>query len=371
MKSETIKTKSDDASLSRTSRTPQSAPVHGWVVTALFVLAVFYTLYLTRDLTLPIVLALLLHFLLRPAVRALQRVHVPVYLAAGLVVIALVAGLGTAGYWLSEPIAQWVQKSPQIIQQLERKLRPIREKVEEVDKAAAQVEKITKPNQPTNTPTVQVRNTPSIRSVVWAHVQPLLTGIVVLFFLLYFLLATGEKLIQRIAALAATRAGTQRVLDIANSVERNVSGYLGAVTLINAGLGVGTALLAYAFGLPNPLLWGAMAMFFNFVPYVGSMVTLVVLTIVALLTFDSLSYALLVPACFLLIGTIEGQVITPVVLGHRLSLNPVAVFLGLIFWGWLWGPAGALLAVPVLVTVKIICDHVRALAPWGALLARA
>lgn len=344
-----------------------SGPVRGWVVTALFVLAVFYTLYLTRGLTLPIVLALLLHFLLRPAVRALQYIRFPVYLAAALVVLSLVSTLALAGYALSEPLAQWVQKSPQIAQQLERKLRPIKKKVEEVDKAAAQVERIT--SAETKGATVQLRNT-SVRGMVWGSVEPLLTGIVVMFFLLYFLLATGDRMIQRIAETARTRDGARRVVEIADGVERNISGYLGSITLINAALGAATAAMTYAFGMPNPLLWGAMAMLFNFVPYLGAMITLAVLAVVAVLTFDALSYALLVPAMFLLITSIEGQVVTPLVLGRRLALNPVLVFLGLIFWGWLWGPAGALLAVPILVALKIVCDHVRPLAPWGTLLGR-
>lgn len=351
------------------ARTPaHPGHVRGWVVTALFVLAVFYTLFLTREITLPIVLALLLHFLLRPSVRLQQHLHIPVYIASALVVVTLLATVLLGGFLLSDPIAAWMQKSPQIVGQLEHKLRPLKEKVQEVDKAAAQVEKMTKV-EPTRAPAVEVRQ-PGIRAMLWAHIQPLLTGAVVMFFLLYFLLATGDRLLARIAALAPSRAGGQRLIDIVTGVERNVSGYLGSITLINAGLGACTAVIAYLFDMPNPLLWGAMAMLFNFVPYLGSMVTLTVLALVAVLTYDTLAHALLVPACFLLIATIEGQVITPFVLGHRLSLNPIVVFLGLIFWAWLWGPAGALLAVPVLVTLKIVCDHVPALAPVGALLGR-
>lgn len=205
---------------------------------------------------------------------------------------------------------------------------------------------------------------------MWAQIQPLLTGAVVMFFLLYFLLATGDRLLARIAALARTPAGGARLLDIVASVERNVSGYLASITLINVGLGVCTAAIAYLFDMPNPLLWGTIAALFNFIPYLGSMVTLAVLALVAVLTYDTLSQALLVPASFLLLATIEGQVVTPFVLGHRLSLSPIAVFLGLIFWGWLWGPAGALLAVPVLVTLKIVCDHLPPLSPVSALLGR-
>lgn len=343
-------------------------PVRGWVVTALFVLAVFYTLYLTRALILPIVLALLLSFLLRPLVRALQRVRVPVYLASGMVVLGLLGGLIAAGYLLSDPVAGWMQKSPQLVDQLERKLRPIQQKVQQVDKAAAQVEKIATPKG-TAAPRVEVRPV-STRNYIWERAEPLLTGGMVMFFLLYFLLATGERLIQRISEVASTAEGQQRVTDIAYGVERNISRYLASVTLINAGLGVCTALIMYAFGMPNPLLWGALAMLLNYIPYLGAFVTLSILAIVALLSFDSLSYAMLVPASFLVLTSLEGQLITPLILGKRLALNPVALFIGLIFWGWLWGPAGALLAVPILMALKIVGDHVPPLAPASAILSR-
>lgn len=373
MKSETIKKSGGDpASSSAHARRfahADAGPVRGWIVTALFVLAVFYTLYLTRDLTLPIVLALLLHFLLRPVVRALQRLYIPARLGAALVVGAVVAVIAVAGYVLSDPIAEWLQKAPQIAQQFEQKLRPIREKVEEVNKAAAQVEQMTNVEAP-RTPTVQVRPPANVRIAVWAKVQPLLTGIVVMFFLLYFLLATGEQLIARFAKLAATREGAREIVDITDAVERTVSRYLVAVTLINAGLGTAAAVITWAFGMPNPLLWGVLAMLLNFIPYLGSTVTLAVLTVVAVLSFDTLSHAFWVPACFLVAATLEGQLITPYILGVRLALDPIVVFLGLIFWLWLWGPAGALLAVPVLVTMKIIFDHVPPLAAWSALLTR-
>ncbi|MFL6656017.1 MAG: AI-2E family transporter, partial [Sulfurifustis sp.] len=271
MKSETIKKSDDDIASSTSSRARRFAridarPVRGWVVTALFVLAVFYTLYLTRDLTLPIVLALLLHFLLRPVVRALQRLYIPARIGAALVVAAVVGVIAVAGYVLSDPIAEWAQKAPEIAQQLERKLRPIKEKVEEVNKAAAQVEQMTNVEAP-RTPTVQVRPHANVRDAVWARIQPLLTGIVVMFFLLYFLLATGEQLIARIARIAATREGSREIIEITDAVERNVSRYLAAVTLINAGLGAAAALITWAFGMPNPLLWGVLAMLLNFIPY--------------------------------------------------------------------------------------------------------
>jgi predicted PurR-regulated permease PerM len=347
---------------------PGDDRVRGWIVTALFLLAVFYTLYLTRELTLPIVLALLLALLLLPLVRWLRLLRVPAPLAAALVVFALLGGLSYVAFALSEPASAWLQKAPQIMGELERKLRPIKQKVEEVEKAARQVERATGSEQP-RAATVAVRGS-GLREMALARMQQLLGGGLVLFFLLYFLLSTGDALRARLAGLASSNEGRANVLEIAHRVERAISSYLSTVTLINATLGLLTALLMYLLGMPNPALWGALAALLNFIPYIGAFATTAVLAVVAMLTFDELARALLVPGCFLVLTSLEGQVVTPYLLGRQLELNPVVIFLGLIFWGWLWGVAGALLAVPILVALKIACDHVRLLEPLGHILGR-
>lgn len=343
------------------------APRHG-ALTALLVLAVFYTLYITRELTLPIVLALLLAMVLTPAVRWLARWHVPRALAAAVLVLGLLAGVIYGGYSLSEPASLWLQKSPQIMKDLERKLRPIQEKVEEVDKAAQQVEKITQAQQP-RTPTVQVRN-PGVRQFVLSQAQQLITSTLIMFFLLYFMLATGDRLVARALWVFRSAPMRARAKEIGARVVHSISVYLGTMALINIAFGAATALLMYALGMPNPVLWGALAAILNFVPYLGALVTLSILSVVALLSFDDLGHALLVPAAFLVLNEIEGDMLTPWLLGRRLSLNPLAIFLGLVFWGWLWGAIGALLAVPIMVTLKEVCDNIERLAPIGRVLAR-
>jgi predicted PurR-regulated permease PerM len=340
-----------------------------WMLTALFVLAVFYTLYLTRDLTLPIVLAVLLNFLLRPVVRLLQRLHIPLFLASALVVLALLGGVIGAGYALADPASMWLQKAPQIMRDLERKLRPIREKVEEVNKAAQQVEKITNVDQNKPAQTVHVSG-PSVRKIVLDSAQQLIERAIVLFFLLYFLLATGDAMLNRLVGLVSTRDAERNLLLMIDRIEQSVSRYLASITVICAIMGTLTALLMYVLGMPNPILWGTIAGFLNFIPYIGPMVMLVVLSIIALLTFDTVQHALLVPASYFALEALEGQLLTPMLLGRHLALNPILIFLGIIFWGWLWGPAGALLAVPILMTTKVICEHVCPLAKFNAVLGR-
>ena len=343
--------------------------MHNSALTALLVLAVFYTLYLTRELSLPIVLALVLAMLLSPAMRGLMRLHVPRPLASAIVVLGLLGGVVYGGYALSEPASLWLQKSPQMLTELEHKLRPIKKKVEEVDKAAQQVEKITQAPQQPRTPTVQVRDT-GLRQYLLAQTQQVVTSALIMFFLLYFMLATGNQMLRRGLGLLPSAPARQQALDIVAKVGHSISVYLGTMALINIVFGTATAVLMYLLGMPNPVLWGVVAAVLNFVPYLGALVTLAILSVVALLSFDDLGQALLVPAAFLVLNEIEGDMITPWLLGRRLSLNPLGVFLGLVFWGWLWGAVGAFLAVPILVTLKAVCDNVERLMPLGRMLGR-
>ncbi len=151
-------------------------------------------------------------------------------------------------------------------------------------------------------------------------------------------------------------------------IQKDISLYLLTVTMINAGLGVAVGTAMYGLGMPNPILWGVMAGCFNFIPYLGAIASAIVLTLVASVTFDQLGHILLVPVVFIVLNELEGMIVTPAVVGKRLSLNPVAIFIWLLLWGWLWGIPGTLLAVPLLAVIKIICDNITALAPIGEFL---
>jgi predicted PurR-regulated permease PerM len=154
-------------------------------------------------------------------------------------------------------------------------------------------------------------------------------------------------------------------VDISRQMEADISMYLFTVTIISVGEGAAVGLAMYFIGLPNPLLWGVMAGILNFIPYLGSLVGVVVLTLVALLSFESIGHILLVPAAYLVIDFVEAYLVSPFVLSKRLTLNPVVLLIWLLFWGWLWGAAGALMAIPLLASFKIVCDHIEALQPVG------
>jgi predicted PurR-regulated permease PerM len=185
--------------------------------------------------------------------------------------------------------------------------------------------------------------------------------------LLYFLLATSDVLMQKTVHAMPTHAGKKRFLEIAHTIESQMARYFGTVTLINAGLGIATGLAMYWLDMPNPALWGAMAFAFNYFPYLGAGASLIVLTVVAAFTFDELRQVLLVPAVFFSFTIVEGQFLSPLIIGRHLILSPIVILVSMLFWAWLWGLVGALLAVPILVAIRIFCEHnerLRAVGEW-------
>ena len=188
--------------------------------------------------------------------------------------------------------------------------------------------------------------------------------------LLYFLLASGDLFLRKLVRVLPRLSDKKRAIEIARQTEGHISTYLSTVTLINIALGLIVGVAMHLVGMPNAILWGVMAGLLNFIPYLGALATAGILAIVSVLTFDSLGRALVAPLLYLAINTVEGYLVTPMLLGRRLTLNPVVIFLGIILWGWLWGIPGALLAVPILATFKIFCDQIEPLAPIGEFLGR-
>jgi predicted PurR-regulated permease PerM len=337
-------------------------------ITGLFVLAFFYTLYFTRDFLLPIILALLLTFLLRPAVRALKRIKIPEVVGAALVLIVL---LGVAGYGtvrLSIPAAEWMYKAPERLRKIELRVQPLRKLLDEASKAAEELKRIATTGTK-DAVEVEIKR-PSFTDAVLTGTQEVLIKSSVMFILLYFLLASGDLFQRKLGRLFSEESKKTRILEITREVEQQISRYLVTVTIINTSMGILLGIGMYLLGMPNPVLWGVMAGFLVFIPYVGPLIGISIVSLVALLTFDSLGRILLVPAIYLALETLQGQILTPMILGFRLALNPVAIFISLIFWGWIWGITGALLAVPILTVFKIFCDHTKALAPVGEFLGR-
>lgn len=331
----------------------------------LFTLAVFYTLYVARDILMPICLAWLLSLLLRPVVKGLKRLRVPEALGAALVVLGLMTVLGGGAYMLSEPAAAWIQRVPVVMSRIEFKLGDLRDSIEAARTASRELERVAQSGAEVERVVVQG---PSLADQLLTQTQFVLAGIAVTLVLLYFFLARGRQMLEGLIGAMPSIEKRIQYAAIANTVQRNIASYLATVTLINTALGVAAYISMSLLGMPNPALWGVMAATFNFIPYLGSAVTVTILTIVSMLTFDELSRIILPPLVWITITSIEGNILTPMIVGRRLTLNPIGVFLTVLFWGWLWGVPGALIAVPILAVFKIFCDANKRLAGIGALL---
>jgi predicted PurR-regulated permease PerM len=337
-------------------------------VTGLFVLALFYTLYFAREFFLPIVLAVLLDFLLSPLIRTLKRARIPEPLGAAIVIVALLAATAGAGYGLAGPAREWGGKLPASMRAATERLQTLRRPVEQVSKTAEQVEEATKMND-SKTAEVVVKG-PSLTERLFGTTQTILTTLLEVVILLYFLLAAGDLFLQKLIKVLPQFRDKKKAVAIARETEASISTYLVTVTLVNLGLGLAVAAVMYLLKMPNPLLWGALAAFAEFIPYLGATALVAVLTLAGLVTFDQVGHAILVPVGYLAVNLLQSQFISPLILGRRLTLNPVAIFVGLVFWWWIWGVPGAFIAVPLIATFKIFCDHIEALAPIGEFLGR-
>jgi predicted PurR-regulated permease PerM len=342
--------------------------IRSLAVTGLLVLALFYTLYFAREFFLPIVLALLFDFLLSPLIRTMKRARIPEPLGAAIVILALLAGTGAAVYGLAGPAKEWGGKLPATMRDAQTRLRSLRKPVEQVSKTAEQVEAATKVED-SRTTEVVVKG-PSLSERLFGTTQTILTTALEVIILLYFLLAAGDLFLQKLIKVLPQFRDKKKAVAIARETEASISTYLVTVTFVNAGMGLCVAGVMYLLGMPNPLLWGALAAFAEFIPYLGATAMLAVLALAGLSTFDQIGHALMVPAGYLTVNLIQSQLISPFILGRRLTLNPVAIFIGLVFWWWIWGVPGAFIAVPLIATFKIFCDHIESLAPVGEFLGR-
>lgn len=341
-------------------------------VLILAVLAIMYTVYFARDFLLPIVFAILLDFLFSPLVRALRRVHIPTPIGAGIVILTSLGVLGAAGYELSGPIQRLAANAPQTMAAAERKIGKLLKPLERASRTAEQV--ATAASQTTDgvtgsrKPTTVVVQGPSLLTRAFGTTQRALGSILEVVILLYFLLASGDLFLQKLVKVLPSRGEKKLAVQIARETESSISTFLATTATVNVVEGLIVAGIMYLWGMPNPFLWGALVAAFEFIPYLGSASLVVILAIAALTTFDSVGHALLIPASYLLVNIVQGQVVSPLLLGHRLSLNPVALFVGLAFWFWVWGILGAFIAVPMLATFKIFCDHIESLASIGEFL---
>jgi len=337
-------------------------------LTGLFVLACVYTLAIARDLLIPLAVALILYFLLLPAVRALKTARVPESVGAALVLFALFGAVGIGLYGLSWPAATWIARAPESLQRVESRLRPLAIRLQRLTRTAEDMSRITEGAAPASPFSEVTIKPPSYGTLFVGSMQSFLAGTVVVFTLVYFLLAEGDALLRKVVRVLPRLKDRKRAVLIARAMERQISGYLFFSTLMNVVFGAAIAGVMWLLGMPNPGLWGFVAGVTKFIPYLGGLVCTVVLAMASIVAFDDIWYALLVPGVFLAIDTVHGNVLLPLWLGRRFTLDPAVLFVGLFFWWFVWGTAGALLAVPIMSALRIFCDHVDGLKRFGRLL---
>lgn len=334
----------------------------------IFIFMAIYALYFGRAFFMPVILAFLLALTLTPIVRTLRKHGVPDVISATLLVIISVCVAATAGYLLSGPVIDLINNASSIGQQLTERLAHLRRPFEKIMDISHQIEGLTQTGQEPGTQKVVLAQS-GLVSQAAGNVLSAATSITIVFVLSLFLLASGTMFYEKIVQSFATMSEKKRALRVVYDVEREISRYLLTVAIINAGLGAVISLGLWGIGMPTPLLWGAVAALLNFLPYIGALMTILLVAIIALISFDTITYALLAPAFVFLCDIVEGQFVTPTVVGRRLEINAVAVFIAIAFWSWLWGVVGALIAVPLLVVIKVFCDHFEGLSHVGNFLA--
>ncbi|HXD23032.1 MAG TPA: AI-2E family transporter [Gemmatimonadaceae bacterium] len=344
-----------------------SAAVDAAAVVIIVVLSVT-ALKVGRAVVLPIVVSVMLTLLLSAPVRWLRRKKIPERYGAAIVVFGAI-GIGAAvGATLITPATEWIATAPATVSKVESKIRLLMKPIAALEQSADRMATVAGPATPAGRPPAQVQlATPSIfdRLLGAFEVVPATFSAI---FLTYFLLASGPLFRRKIARILPGRRDVVQFETIVSEIEIVTSKFLATTTMINAGVGIATALSLWAVGLPSPILWGGVVGVLNFVPYVGPISSVTIITLAALASFDNVGHALIAPACFGVIHLVENNLVTPTLLGRRLPVNTVAIFLGLIFFGWVWGILGAVLAVPLTTVVKIACDHIPQLRNLGELL---
>ncbi|WP_347311438.1 AI-2E family transporter [Defluviimonas sp. SAOS-178_SWC] len=321
-------------------------------------------IYFAKQVVLPFILAVLLALTLSPVTRTLARIGVPPIVTALVLIIAVATSMAAGGYLLSDPISDWIDDAPRIQRELEGRLHDITDSIRSVQKASEKVDQIAETAKDPDVVKVAI-DQPGILTSTILDVASFATTSLVALVLALFLLGSGDMFYVKLAESFPRFGDKKRALKIAYGVEQSISRYLLSIAVINACLGIVVGLGLWLIGMPQPAVWGAVAFLFNFLPYIGAIAGVALVAAVSIVSFDSFGHALLAPGFYFLATTIEGQFITPVILGRRLELNAVFVFATVVFWAWMWGFAGALTAVPFLVCLKVLCDNVPALSTLG------
>ncbi|MEA2742675.1 MAG: hypothetical protein QOG25_1046 [Acetobacteraceae bacterium] len=333
----------------------------------LFVLACMAALYVASEIVLPLILAIVLKLLLQPLVRLLEQIHIPRALGAVLSVLVVLAAFGGTISVLASPAADWAGKLPDAIPKVRDGLRFLQAPIDALQGMMHQVEGLAGGGGGTAGQVPAVKPS-SVVGAVFSGTATATSGLFTTLLILFYLLVSGETFLRRMVEILPHFDDKRQAVELSMHIEQDVSAYLLTVACINLLVGTATGCVMWLCGVTNPVLWGAVAFVVNFVPILGPMLGIIIFLMASVVSLGVSWWAVLPVGLYLGIHIIEGEIATPMLLARRFTINPVAVILALIFWYWMWGVTGAILAVPLLAVTKIICDDLRPLRAFGHLL---
>jgi predicted PurR-regulated permease PerM len=314
----------------------------------------------------PIIIATLVALMLAPAVRRLEQWHVPRLLGTALVLGATIAVLTSVVVSLSTPARDWLERMPRALTRIEHSLQDLRTPLRAATKASEQIQKIT--SDGSRAPLKVVESGPGPMARMLNATPAAIISFVATLFLTFLLLLHGDDLLRKFVTFAPHLRAKRDLVTATRQAQSELSHYVITITLINAALGAASAAALWFMDVPDPLLWGGVVALLNYAPYIGPALTAIALTVVGFYQTPQPLVALAAPGAFLVLHLIEGQWVTPHLVGRRLKLDPVVVFVALLIFGWLWGVAGMLLAVPLLTCAKIIAERTPRAGAWAKLL---
>ena len=335
-------------------------------------LALLAASYAAAEIVLPILLAFILNLVFRPVLRLLLRARLPQPVAALIIVLSLVALFGGLAMLLSGPVSGWISRLPETLPRIEQRVKVLSSPIKSLQGALQHVEGLAPVGgggQQGAAAQGTAEGTPLARKIltqVWIVAGGAFTTLVALF----FILVSGETFLRRLVEILPRFKTKRQVVDISQEIEDDLSIYLGTITMMNSVVGVATGTVAWLCGLGDPLLWGTLAFLLNYVPILGPTVGVITFFVAGLVMLDPLWMAFVPAGLYILIHVAEGETVTPMLLAHRFTVNPVLVMIGVFFWYWMWGVVGAILATPLLAITKIVCDRIEPLQPVGHFIGR-
>lgn len=335
------------------------------LLSILVVGGVIYTAYLASELILPILLAAFFALLLSPLMKRLSRLWLPRWLGAFVLVamfIGLLIGIGNALY---PSASEWAARAPKVMQDAKPRLKELVQPILNASKMTASFGDIT--DDGANRNARYVLQAPSHANLL-STTPKILASLLAVVLLTYFFLVYSDTLLRKVLQLSPTWSKKRLTVDIVRAIQSDVSRYVLTICVTSLALGIATTAYLWMLGVETPWLWGAIAALLNLAPYVGPLLMAGLLCLVGLSQFPTIGAAILPAAGYLALHVMEGQGITPLALGKTINLNPLAIIVWLMIWGWLWGIIGLLLAVPMLVCLKIVCSRIEGLQRWAILL---